>query len=250
METSPSPPPPIDLSTPLYFQLVYTLSDLLPPPLDDSPEALLNRNLAAIAKVAALLPVNADEADLAAHCIAARGQAEEMLRLVRENANDIKLVLRLNAQYASMLRASLSVHSRLMRVQALRRKRDATNASATQDQWTQHAAERSMLEVLHADSAQQQAASPKAAPAATPVEAPTASPDQRITNNVSETETNSQAAAFETWLSAQLGNAGGSGETPLRAALRQAIAESGSSNSPLAARELPTIRRQSPGGPV
>ena len=241
METSPSPPRPFDFSTPLYFQLVYTLTDLLPPPLDDGPEALHTRNLAAIAKVAALLPVNADEADLAAQCIAARGQAEEMLRLLRENAGDIKLVLRLNAQYASMLRMSLSVHGRLMRVQALRRKRDATGGAANLDPWTQHAAERSMLEVLHADAAQQQAASPKATPVATPVEAPATSPDQKTAENVSETGPDSQDAAFETWLSAKLGNAGGLGETGLHKALREAIA-----NSRSASRELPATGRESP----
>jgi hypothetical protein len=79
METLSPPHPTIDLSTHLYYQLVYTLTDLLPPPLDDTPEALRTRNHATIAKVAALLPVNANEADLAAQCIAARAQAEEML---------------------------------------------------------------------------------------------------------------------------------------------------------------------------
>jgi hypothetical protein len=50
----------------------------LPPPLDDTSEALHVRNRAAIAKVAALLPVNANEADLAAQCIAARAQAPRL----------------------------------------------------------------------------------------------------------------------------------------------------------------------------
>src|ERR1700733_5436508 len=117
METSSPPPQGIDLPTTLYYQLTYTLTDLLPPPLDDSPAALRARNHAAIAKVAALLPVNANEADLAAQCIAARAQAEEMLRLLRQHADDIQLVIRLNAQYGSMVRTSLSVHGRLMRVQ-------------------------------------------------------------------------------------------------------------------------------------
>ena len=103
METFAPPHPAIDLSTHLYYQLVYTLTDLLPPPLDDSPEALYTRNHAAIGKVAALLPVNANEADLAAQCIAAqciaaRAQAEDILRLLRENADDLALVMRLNAQ--------------------------------------------------------------------------------------------------------------------------------------------------------
>src|ERR1700744_74087 len=107
METASPPQPAIDLSAPLYCQLVYTLTGLLPPPLDDSPEGLHDRNHAASAKVAALLPVNANEADLAAQCIAARAQAEEMLRLLRQNADDIGLVMRLNAQYGSMLRVVL-----------------------------------------------------------------------------------------------------------------------------------------------
>jgi hypothetical protein len=93
METFSPPHPAIDLSTPLYYQLVYTLTDLLPPPLDDTQEGLRARNHAAIA---ALLPVNANEIGLApsfacsvAQCIAARAQAEEMLRLLRQHADDI-----------------------------------------------------------------------------------------------------------------------------------------------------------------
>src|SRR5450432_783194 len=171
METSTPPYPAIDLSTPLYYQLVYTLTDLLPPPLDDTPEALHTRNLAAIAKVAALLPVNANEADLAAQCIAARAQAEDVLRLLRQHADDIGLVMRLNAQYGSMVRTSLSVHGRLMRVQALRQKREAIDGAANQDAWTLYVAERSMLAGVDPDAGLLEAA---------PVEAPAACPDQSI----------------------------------------------------------------------
>ena len=72
MEASPPPRPAVDQATHLYYQLVYTLTDLLPSPLDDTPEALRTRNHAAIAKVAAMVPVNANEADLGAQCIAAQ----------------------------------------------------------------------------------------------------------------------------------------------------------------------------------
>src|SRR5471030_2654493 len=163
METSTPPHPPIDLATPLYYQLVYTLTDLLPPPLDDTQEALHTRNHATIAKVAALLPVNANEADLGAQCIAARGQAEEMLRLLRQHAGDIGLVMRLNAQYGSMVRTSLSVHGRLMRVQAVRQKREVIEGAANQDAWTLHVAERSMLWVADPETRPRQAASPEGA---------------------------------------------------------------------------------------
>src|SRR6195952_2792624 len=189
-----SPPQAFDLSTPLYYQLVYTLTDLLPPPLDDTPEALHVRNRAAIAKVAALLPVNANEADLAAQCIAARAQAEEMLRLLRQHADDIGLVMRLNAQYGSMVRTSLSVHGRLMRVQALRQKQTAI--AANQDAWTQHVAERSMLGVTDPGPVPHHAAWPEAAPAA--------EINHKAEESVSKNETESQDAAFETWLGTQL----------------------------------------------
>src|SRR3984893_12664363 len=179
METFSPPQPAIDLSNHLYHQLVYTLTDLLPPPLDGAPEALHTRNHAAIAKVAALLPVNANEADLAAQCIAARARAEDLLRLLRQHAGDIGLVMRLNAQYGSMVRTSLSVHGRLMRVQALRHKREAIDGAATEDARALHVAERSMLEVVDADAALQ-AALPEATPVALPGGAPAAGVDQRI----------------------------------------------------------------------
>jgi hypothetical protein len=252
METSPSPQPAIDLIHQLYCQLVYTLTDLLPPPLDDSPEALRARNHTAIAKVAALLPVNANEADLAAQCIAARAQAEEMLRLVRQHAGDIGLVMRLNAQYGSMVRTSLAVHGRLMRVQAVRQKREAIEGAATEDAWTLHVSERSMLKVVNPGAKPQQAARPEAAwvgvPDVAPVGAPTAGVDQRIAENVSENGANSQHVAFETRLSEQPWNrgAGESGETGLRAGVREAMTGSIFAKSRERARELPANDREGP----
>jgi hypothetical protein len=244
MKTSPPPHPATDLSTPLYHQLVYTLTDLLPPPLDDSPEALHARNHAAIAKVAALLPVNANETDLAAQCIAARAQAEDMLRLLRQNADDIGLVMRLNAQYGSMVRTSLSVHGQLTRVQALRRKREAIEGAATEDAWALHVAERSMLLVVDPDAGPLEAARPKAAPLAVPVAGPAPHVDQRIEENGSENEINSHEMTFETWMSKQswTQGPGGSDEMGLGKRLREAMAE-----SRLAGRELPANGHESPG---
>jgi hypothetical protein len=244
METSSPPRPAVDHATDLYYQLVYTLTDLLPPPLDDTQEGLRVRNHAALAKVAALLPVNANEIDLAAQCIAARAQAEEMLRLLRQHAGDIGLVMRLNAQYASMVRTSLSVLGRLMRVQALRHEREAMDGAANQDAWAQHIAERSMLGVTDPDAGPQQAALPKVGPVATRVEPPAACVDQSATDDISENAANSQDAAFETWLSEQPWNRGprGSGETGLREVLHEAMAE-----SHLAGRQLPADGRESPG---
>jgi hypothetical protein len=248
METSSPPPQAIDLSSRLYRQLVYTLTELLPPPLDDTPAALRARNHAAIAKVAALLPVNANEADLAAQCIAARAQAEDILRLLRQNAGDIGLVMRLNAQYGSMVRTSLSVHGRLMRVQALRQKRQAVEGAANEDAWAQHIAERSMLRVVDPATNTQQAARPEPARAALPEtaretlpeEAQAADVDQMIEKYVSEDGIISHDVAFETWLSAEfqgrgIGRPDGS---HLYEVVREAMAEPHS-----AGRELPANGR-------
>jgi hypothetical protein len=242
METSSPPPPAANLSTSVYHQLVYTLTDLLPPPLDGSPGALRARNHAAIAKVAAMLPVNANEADLAAQSIAARAQAEDILRLLRENADDLALVMRLNAQYASMVRTSLSVHARLMRVQAVRQKRQAIDGAANQDAWTLQVAEQSMLKVADRDIERQQAARPKPAPVAAPAPAP--QENQTIEENVSKDNTNPHDVAFETWMSEQPWNQGPArpDETGLHKRLREAMA-----GSRLAGRELPADGRESPG---
>ena len=245
METSSPTRPAIDLSTPLYYQLVYTLTDLLPPPLDDTPEALRTRNHAAIAKVAALLPVNANEIDLAAQCIAARAQAEEMLRLVRQNAGDIGLVMRLNAQYGSMVRTSLSVLGKLLRVQAVRQKREAIEGAATEDAWTGHVAERSMLKVVDPKARPREATRPEAARVVAPIEAPAADVEQGVALNVSAGGINSHSAAFETRMSKQSWNRGaiGSGETGARKGVAGSLFDISRSRG----RELPVTDRESPG---
>ena len=229
METSPPPRPAVDPFPFLYHQLVYTLTSLLPPPLDGSPEALRARNQAAVAKVAALLPVGANELDLAAQCIAARAQAEEMLRLVRQHKDDVGLVLRLNAQYGSTVRTSLAAHGRLMRVQALRQKREAVEGAATADAWTADVAEQSMLHVVERRAKPPEAARPGVAPAV--------GVEERIEENVSENGTNSHGVAFETRMSAHPGSQGarGSDET----AVNEAMAGLVLARVRLAGRDLP-----------
>jgi hypothetical protein len=238
MKTSSPPAPAVSLAPQLYFQVVHTLMDLLPPPLDDSPDALRARNLAAVAKVAALLPVNADETDLAAQCVAARGQAEDIMRLIRENRHDIPLTMRLNAQYASMVRTSLSARANLMRVQAARQKREAIEGAADQDAGRQQAIEQCMLIVAEPEIERITAASSPAArenaPPAAPTEAPEPGPSegpfprphasQESAEIVSEDYTNSHDMAFETWMSKYLEDQGPD-ETGLRRRVLEALAE-------------------------
>ncbi len=204
METSPPPRSAIDLMPTLYYQLAYTLMGLLPPPLDDTPAGRRARDLTAIAKVASLAPVNADEADIAAHCIAARAQAEDVLRLAGLHEHDPALVAKLNRQYASMMRLWLAVHARLRRVQSERRKRDANPETANEDAWARYIAERSMLDVVLAQPGAEPAepVRPHRAPVARPAVAPVARPAAVPATTVPEIATKSHNTAFETQMNA------------------------------------------------
>ena len=135
--------PPVDLSAPARRHLMHTLIALLPPPIEDTPEATLARNNAAAARIAALAPTNADQAELAAQCVAARAQAEDLMRLIRLHAADINLVVKLNAQCAAMFRASLAAHNRLLREQRRRREQPPTDKSERPAQTAAPAALRS-----------------------------------------------------------------------------------------------------------
>ena len=86
-------------------------------------------NNAAAARIAALAPTNADQAELAAQCVAARAQAEDLMRLIRLHAADVNLVVKLNAQCAAMFRASLAAHNRLLREQRRRREQPPADKS-------------------------------------------------------------------------------------------------------------------------
>jgi hypothetical protein len=147
-----------------YYQLIHTLFTLLPPPLADTPEALMARNNAAIAKVAALAPVNDDEADIAAHCVAARAQAEDVLRLIRFHAGDTPLVMKLNAQYALMERTAGSVRTQLQRLQVARHKREKDSDPASADEWARHIAARLMQRALDQGPVPAAPAAPQAEP--------------------------------------------------------------------------------------
>jgi len=252
METFAPPHPTTNLSPNVYFQLVHTLTTLLPPPLDGSPGALHARNNTAIAKVASMYPVNANEADLAARSVVAAAQADDVMRLIRENAHDFALTTRLHAQYASMARTSTAAQAMLIRVQAVRRKREAIKGATDEDAWTRHVVEQSMLRVADPETERVMATSlaawremagaarREAAPADVPGEAPGETPG--IVGDVSEYYQNSHAMAFETRMSENLKDQ--PDETGQRRRVLQAMAEAS-----LAARALPANSREAAGAP-
>ena len=149
METQTEPEnPPIDIQNEAWRHLVHTLFHLLPPPLTDTPEGRRTRNRAAIARIAALDPVTPNEAELAAQCVVARAQAEEIARLTRVHASDIALAVKLNSQYAAMVRISLAAQNRLLGDQQRRRRREQNPHDADTDEWTRHVAANTMLQAM------------------------------------------------------------------------------------------------------
>jgi hypothetical protein len=138
----------LQLPRDMYYQLIHTLSGCLPPPRTNSPEDRIRRENAIIARIAAMLPANADEAHIAAQCIAAQAQAEECVRLSQVHCADEQLFMRFTALSIGMMRQSNSARSLLMRVQARREKREADPGALNQANWIEHCAIGLMADAL------------------------------------------------------------------------------------------------------
>jgi hypothetical protein len=186
--TQPPPTDPVlQLQRAVYDQIAHTLHAMLPPPVAGTPEdpesdpelALARRDRAAIAQAAALAPANADEAELAAHYVAIGAHASDCLRLAVQYAADTKIATKLNAQSAAMMRAAQAHRSLLLRVQAVRRKREANAATRDQDARTRDHVLRMMMDALgnpppapaEAPPAPAEAQLPSPAPAVVPAAA-------------------------------------------------------------------------------
>jgi hypothetical protein len=170
MEHIPNPQHP-DLARQLpadvYYRVVHDLRAHLPPPEPDTPDEVARRDNAAIAKVAALLPVTAAEADLARQAVSASTYAADCLRLARQHRNDPKPYLQSVAQSASQQRQSMRALTLLQRMQAERRRQDADDAIAGKNSWIEHIALDYMARALDR---------PPPRPPATPEPSPSPSP--------------------------------------------------------------------------
>src|SRR5579862_349565 len=111
-----------------YYHLVRTLCLTLPPPPTDSADDLVRRNHAAITRIAALVPANAAEADLAAEFVAASEQWKDCLRLAQLSATP-EGALKCRAQALSMMREAKSALRLLLKLQEAREKREADNTA-------------------------------------------------------------------------------------------------------------------------
>ncbi|HEY1932375.1 MAG TPA: hypothetical protein VGG99_10215 [Acetobacteraceae bacterium] len=132
----------------IYYQAVHSLYGTLPTPPREHRDNSERRYRVAIAHVASLAPVNADETNLAVNCVVASAQAEECLRCVVEETEDLATIARLQRQAASMMRESRGSRSMLLRVQAVRQKREADETARGQGEWAEHCAFGMMTDAL------------------------------------------------------------------------------------------------------
>ncbi len=131
--------PEIRLPRDVYYVLIHTLRATLPPPAVGTPEEIARRDNAAIAQVAAMLPANADEANLAAVCVGARTYGMDCLRQARAlTLTDPMWARRCSAEAASMMRESRQARSLLLRLQTVREQREKDSAATDRAAWSEH----------------------------------------------------------------------------------------------------------------
>ncbi len=142
----------LQLPADAYWHLVRTLRLTLPPPpgVNPGPEDLARRDRAAIARIAALAPANAAEADVAAQFVAASEQWKDCLRLAHQPDTTPEWAAKCRAQAAAMMRQANSALRLLLRMQQARRKLEAVDATADHLAWTEHCALGLMAEALAA----------------------------------------------------------------------------------------------------
>jgi hypothetical protein len=131
-----------------FYVIAHDLRGLLPPPPIDTPENTARRDIAAIGRVAALLPANANEANLATQSVAAEAHGLFCQRLASEHADEPKIVLQCEAQSSSMMRQARAWRSLLLRVQAARESLEQNPEARAAAAQTEQRALRLMTEAL------------------------------------------------------------------------------------------------------
>jgi len=133
---NPAPAPGLDpgvasrLLADTYHHLIHTLCLALPLPLTDSPDDLARRSHAAVTRIAALVPANAAEADLAAMFVAASEQWKNRLRLAELPETTPELAAKCRAQGLGTMRQAERALRLLVKLQDARAKRGRTATPA------------------------------------------------------------------------------------------------------------------------
>lgn len=129
----------------VYRTIVADLYAAIPPRDLTDPELIAERVHAAIAEIASMCPVNAEEARIATRVVIADAQAGDCVRHARALFRDPLPAVKCQAEANHLLRTANAARALLLRVQTARRKREAIPAACEQDAWTIHATEGSLL---------------------------------------------------------------------------------------------------------
>src|SRR5579883_2996465 len=138
MGTSTAPP---DLTLQLPRDTLYhVLHSLRPavPPVSDTPHDIERRDNFIIDQIASFLPANAEEIALAAQFVLANAAATACQQHALHYPQDTKQFLRCQERCDSLLRRAAAIRSLLLRVQAVRQKREADPAAADKAAMQQH----------------------------------------------------------------------------------------------------------------
>lgn len=120
------------LSRMVSAEMFMRLCTLMPPPLDDTQEASLARDLIGLNAILNLGPIRTtEEAMLAIIIIAADLHTHDGFRLAVENGGNLKSVLQCRAQALSMMRERRRAAERLERMQARHREEQPAAAAET-----------------------------------------------------------------------------------------------------------------------
>ena len=132
----------------VFQEAIFILSHTLPPPFTGDPVDEARRDRVAMAGVAALWPVNAAEARLAAEYVATGVWVSHCLRLACERDAEFEVARKCRAQAMSMMREGKSTLRMLLKLQEVRKATEADAVAAGRAEWVEHCALEIMAEVL------------------------------------------------------------------------------------------------------
>ena len=133
MDAAPAPPPRTvtdQIAWEAYYKVARDLHITLPKPAEGGDEAMIERDRAAIAMIASLVPATSGEANAAAHHVILSDIAMGCLRDFQNRSLRIDDRMQAFKWSESLLRQSNAKMALLLRMQAERRKREATPKSA------------------------------------------------------------------------------------------------------------------------
>ena len=139
MDVSPEPLSDLALLLPreAFYEILWMLRGVLPPPLTEDPTEEARRDRAAMAAVAELLPVTVPEGRLAAQFVMADSWARDCLRQAGERRRQTETARKCQAQAVSLMREAKSALRELRQLQTSRQKREASEAAMNRAEWAE-----------------------------------------------------------------------------------------------------------------